>query len=585
MRRFSVVLATATTVALVPALVSVSAAGAGRGAAGFSGSHSRVAAARGWEQRVPFHAQVVSSPVSGGGYPGAKPAPGGCVRGAYDSNFSEGALALRPRSERLVGGSKAFFGRWSTYKASHTVSFSFSRASRHGQAGVPRQAAPRHHHADRVRATTHFVGGFDCISTGSQKMPPSWTNATDPNLVWDARGRVHQLVLAYNAFWGTVKQPNGNVYSVYSDDAGRTWRPGNGGRPVEAGPDLSVDSATYLDKPWITANPRRSGPRAGHVYGAWVLFTDSGAEIHTAVSRDRGRSWSRARTVATPQALGPDNPWPMIAVGRDGVVHLSYVSYGKPPAHGTSIPAALWTARSTDDGRTWSGFRRVAATTAIGGSTLPGTTVHRSIVQYLAVSPDRPRHLYVVWNRLRHRQVDVMLSASRDGGRNWSRPRRVNDDAGSAHQFSATVAAGPRSAVAVGFYDMRARCPRHDPAILRADRGRRDTCIGLSLQAYHDSYGHLVRTTRNVLVSRHLWDPYQPGQTRGGLPQRACEDASATCDDIFLGDYFSMQVSRSRVYLLSASTHPRSRVRGDNGRRLHYQQQVLTTVRRSALGL
>jgi hypothetical protein len=54
---------------------------------------------------------------------------------------------------------------------------------------------------------------------------------------------------------------------------------------------------------------------------------------------------------------------------------------------------------------------------------------------------------------------------------------------------------------------------------------------------------------------------------------------------MFLGDYFSIQVSGSRVYLLSASTHPRSRVRGDNGRRLHYQQQVLTTVRRSALGL
>jgi hypothetical protein len=290
MRRFSVVLATATTVALLPALVSVAAAGAGAGqaAAGGSGSHSRVAAAGGWAQGVPFHAQVVSSPVAGGGYPGAKPAPGGCVKGPYDSNFSEGALALRPRSDRLVGGSKAFFGRWSTDKARHTVSFSVSRASRHGH---------------RLRANTHFVGGFDCASTGTQKMPPSWTNATDPNLVWDTRGRVYQLVLAYNAFWGTVKRPNGNVYSVYSDDVGRTWRPGNGGRPVEAGPDPSVDSSTYLDKPWITANPRRSGPRAGHVYGAWVLFTDAGAEIHTSVSRNRGRSWSPARTVATPRAL------------------------------------------------------------------------------------------------------------------------------------------------------------------------------------------------------------------------------------------------------------------------------------------
>jgi hypothetical protein len=57
-----------------------------------------------------------------------------------------------------------------------------------------------------------------------------------------------------------------------------------------------------------------------------VLSTDTGAEIHTAVSRDRGRSWTNF----------------------------------------------------TDDGRTWTGFDRVATTTAIGGSTLPGTTVHRT---------------------------------------------------------------------------------------------------------------------------------------------------------------------------------------------------------------
>ena len=196
-----------------------------------------------WRDGTPFRELVVSSPTRGGGYPGAKPAPGGCRNGRYNSNFSEGALALRPGSEQLAGGSKAFFGRWSTYKASHTVSFS-SMAKR-----------PR----------THFIGGYDCATTGSQAMPPSWTNVTDPNLAWDRRGRVHQLVLAYNAYWGSVEQPNGNVYSVYSDDGGRTWRRGNAGRPVEEGPDPSVDATTYLDKPWIAANQNPRDPRSGHV--------------------------------------------------------------------------------------------------------------------------------------------------------------------------------------------------------------------------------------------------------------------------------------------------------------------------------
>jgi photosystem II stability/assembly factor-like uncharacterized protein len=431
---------------------------------------------------------------------------------------------------------------------------------------------------------THFIGGFDCATTGTQAMPPSWTNVTDPTLVWDRRGRVHQLILAYNAYWGSVEQPNGNVYSVYSDDGGRTWRRDNGGRPLEVGPDPSVDATTYLDKPWITANHQRRGPRAGHLYGAWVLFTADGAEIHTAVSRDHGATWTRPRTVATRVPLGPKNPWPMLAVGPGGTVYLTYVSYGATSADGASVPATLWTARSTDDGRTWTRATRVATTRAVATSTLPGTTLHRTIVQYLAASPDRAGRLYLAWNRIRHGDVDVMLSASRDGGRTWSRPQRVNDRR-AGHQFSATVAAGPRGAVAVGFYDTSRPCPRHDPAILPGHRGRTGVCIGLTVQPFRSTHGRLVRTRHNLLASRHLWDPYQPAGTRRGVSQLPCESAMAQCDDIFLGDYFSMQISRSRVYVLSASTHPRSGVRGDHGHWLHYQQQVLTTIRRGPLGL
>jgi hypothetical protein len=274
----------------------------------------------------------------------------------------------------------------------------------------------------------------------------------------------------------------------------------------------------------------------------------------------------------------------MIAVGPDGVVYLSYVSYGATSPDGATVPATLWLARSTDDGRTWTGFDKVAGTTAIASCCVPGTTLHRSIVQYLAVSPDRPGHVYVAWNEVRGEQVDVRIAASRDGGRSWTAPLTVNDDRSAANQFSATVAAGPRGAVVVGFYDFRYRCPS-DPPIIPEHRGKTGVCIGLTLQPYRDVAGSLWATRRNVLASRHLWDPYQPGQTRGGIRQVACEDPTATCENVFLGDYFSMQVSGSRVYALSASTYPPSRVRGDDGRPIHYQQQILSTVWRRALGL
>jgi hypothetical protein len=517
----------------------------------------------GGPDNLPFSEQVVSSPVSGGGYPGTAPAPGGCEEGLYDSNFSEASLALRPGSEQLVGGAKAYFSQWSTWKAQHTVSFAI----------------------DGGRASTHFVGGYDCVTTGSQDMPPSWTNVTDPTGVWDTKGRVHQLTLPYNAYWGSVKEPNGDVGYVYSDDGGRTWVKGNGGQSVEVGREPSVDSEFYLDKPWIAANQNPSSPWVDHVYGAWVLFTPTGAEVHTGVTRDRGATWTDVANVVTPQTLGPKNPWPMIGVGPDGVVYLTYVSYGSTSADGKTVPATIWLARSTDDGKTWSGFDKVADTTVIANCCVPGTTLHRSIVQYLAVSPDQPGHVYIAWNEVNGGQVDVKLTSSSNGGRTWTPGAVVNDDAVGANQYQATVAAGPGGAVVVGFYDFRANCPNGGSAILRENRGKANTCIGLRLQAYRDTGSDVTAIAGNRLASRHLWDPYQPGQTRDGIKQVACEKPTADCSDIFIGDYFSMQISGRNVYVLSSSTFPPSGVRADGGGQIHYQQQVLTTVQRRHLGL
>ena len=546
------------------AMLAVALAAAGSAAAAAPGAAPQSGPKGGGSGNLPFNERVVSSPVTGGGYPGTGPDPGGCVEGPYDSNFSESALALRPGTEQLVGGAKAYFAEWSTYKAQHLVSFAINGG----------------------RVSTHFVGGYDCATTGTQDMPPSWTNVTDPVSVWDTKGRVHQLLLPYNGFWGTVPGPNGDVGYVYSDDGGKTWTKGNGGNAVDQGPEFSVDSDFYLDKPWIAANQNPSHPWVDHLYGAWVLFTPTGAEIHSGVSRDRGATWTDVQNVVTPQSLGPKNPWPMIGVGPDGVVYLTYVTYGAVSPDGKTVPATIWMARSTDDGQTWTGFDKVADTTVIADCCIPGTTLHRSIVQYLAVSPDQPGHAYIAWNEVNGGQVDVKLTASTDGGATWTPGAIVNDDAAGANQSQATVAAGPDGAVVVGFYDLRDRCPAGGSAILRENRGKANTCIGLRLQAYRDTGGGLEPIGGNRLASRHLWDPYQPGSaTRNGIRQVACERPSAVCTDIFIGDYFSMQISQRNVYVLSASTFPPSGVRADGGGQLHYQQQVLTTVQRKHLGL
>ncbi len=153
---------------------------------------------------VPLN-QVASSPTQGGGYPipagSNAPVPGTCRLGDYNSNRSESWIAVEPGTENLVGVSKFFFETFSTFYDFHLGSYTMP-------GGTPGQNTQ--------------IPGYDCISTGTQDMPPSWTNNTDPNVDFDTQGRAYQATLPFNAYW-TNLHPNGGIGVVYSDDLGRHW--------------------------------------------------------------------------------------------------------------------------------------------------------------------------------------------------------------------------------------------------------------------------------------------------------------------------------------------------------------------------
>ena len=81
------------------------------------------AAAAGWTTSVPVTNQVASSPTTGGGYPdpdgATAPDPGTCRLGNYNSNHSESWLAVKPGTEDIVGASKIFFEKYSTFYNFH----------------------------------------------------------------------------------------------------------------------------------------------------------------------------------------------------------------------------------------------------------------------------------------------------------------------------------------------------------------------------------------------------------------------------------------------------------------------------------
>ena len=527
------------------------------------------AAPTGWSSSVPFTNVVASSPTTGGGYPvppGSRvPVAGACRPGPFNANHSESWLAVKPGTEDLVGTSKFFFDKYSTF-------YMFYNGAYQIPGGTP--------------TTNNQVQGYECTSVGTQNMPPSWTNTTDPNSDFDTKGRVYQTMLPYNSFFDATKlHPDGEIDVSYSDNLGRTWVKGNGGVPLEPPNNASAKQAGHVeDKQWIAVNHIVGNKFQDHVYAAWAVFNGNGGgiKVRMAVSRDRGQTFAKAVTIAPPSQVSAGATFVYPTIDAAGTVYVSVVSF--PPNGNVST---IYVARSTDDARTFGPFVPITTVDAVPGGVFPNTRFRDGITESFAASPTYPNHLYLTyedWNTATG-QMDVKFTQSTDGGATWTSPVVVNDNVDPlgepTDQFQPSIAAGPNGAVAVAFYDRRQACPK-DPSVLPADIGRTNFCIDTSLQAYKDSGSGAVLVGANVRISQFTWDPEQPGQHLGGLSQYPCAGARDPCPNGsgFIGDYFGLAISAGNIYALMVTTHEPSNVSADEGGPIYYQQQVLATVPR-----
>jgi hypothetical protein len=230
-------------------------------------------------------------------------------------------------------------------------------------------------------------------------------------------------MLPFNAFWDASRlDPDGEIDLSYSDDMGRNWVKGNGGRPLEPANLASARQAGHVeDKQWVAVNHIPGNKFQDHVYAAWSVFNSSATKVRMAVSRDRG---------------------------------------------------AIYVARSTD-AQTFSPFVQVTSVGLLPTGQLPNTTFRDGITENFAASPTYPGHLYLTYEDWNGTQMDVKFTQSTNGGSTRSEPVVVNDSANSAttDQFQRSVAAGPGGAVAVAFYDRRTACP-NDASVLPQDLGR-----------------------------------------------------------------------------------------------------------------
>ncbi|MFA1548303.1 sialidase family protein [Actinomadura chokoriensis] len=275
---------------------------------------------------------------------------------------------------------------------------------------------------------------------------------TNPWLTFGPDGRLYAAVMVA----GLAPLTTG-VAVLTSGDGGQSWS-----APVEVAADPMA--GYFHDKPALTVDPRR--PRRAYLVWNRHNKTDQTHDLLFSRSTDGGRTWEPARAIHRPP-VGDGTIGNQIVVLPDGTLLNLFHEGPFAPGGGAAAttedgPELLRVMRSTDGGTTWSGPATIAAT-ELGVPTLPGTAVPivgASLVPDVAV--DARGRVYMVWNdaRLSESRSAVALSASADGGRTWTRPRRVNGTpdsppGGAGQAFTPQIDAAPDGTLAVTYYDLR----------------------------------------------------------------------------------------------------------------------------------
>jgi hypothetical protein len=297
----------------------------------------------------------------------------------------------------------------------------------------------------------------------SQDGGRTWSSAPAPNrdgrtqgddaLTFDEAGTAFRTNIGFVG----IREPRPTraltgIFASRSSDGGRTWD------PSVAIVDHLNSVIPFEDKPWLAATRTASGE--SHVYVAWTRFDEYGSKApdcrsHIMFSRstDGGRSFAvPIRVSDVPgDCLDSDNTdeGAVPSVGIGGEVYLAWAG-----------PSGLVFDVSRDAGVTFGIDSKVSDLPGgwdfdVAGvdraNGMPVTGVDRSAGQFRG-------SVYINWIDARNGDPDVFVGASRDGGRSWTTPVRVNDDPlrNGAVQFMTWMAVDPvDGSVNVIFMDRR----------------------------------------------------------------------------------------------------------------------------------
>jgi hypothetical protein len=351
-----------------------------------------------------------------------------------------------------------------------------------------------------------FDGGKTWL--GPVRMVPTYGDSlSDPSLAAGRDGTIYLSYLSVGVF--------SEITLAISRDGGATWD------IVRA---LNYSTSAFYDKPWIAVGPDPSNPLMDNIYITYTEFKgffEVNLSIKIIVSRDGGRTFEGPYIVSW-EGKYPDVlvQWSYPVVDPKGILYVSFFGVkAEKGIYGIRVVQGIWVARSVDGGRTFSepvlaaethwwfpyysgpfGFRWVVPT--------PAMAVGPDGAIYIAYEddPDGPEGPDM---------GDIFLVISKDGGRTWSKPKRINDDDGYATQFFPMIAVR-----------------KSDGSIHIAWGDKRLDPSGVGYDIYY-TYSRDGGETfaKNIRVTDITVNPMY------GLP-------------FFIGDYFGIAVSADNVYIV-----------------------------------
>ena len=281
--------------------------------------------------------------------------------------------------------------------------------------------------------------------------PKDYRISGDVSTAFDNKGHAFIDCIAFDRlgtfnYWGHGATRNG-IFVRRSLDGGKTWEPEL--RTVVAQP--TKPGIPFEDKPYIVADTSKS-KYAGNLYVGWTRWTLTDSRMLFSRSTDDGLSWSQPIEISQVRGLPRDDNGALEgfdgAVGSDGTLYAVW-----------ALNNHIVFTESKDGGKTFSRTRNIVQT-APTMFAIEGMDRANGFPQ-IAIDPRgsaKGGPIYVTWSDYRNGEVDIFLIVSRNHGRSWSTPIRVNNDPvhdGADHFFQWLAVDPVSGAVNVVFYDRR----------------------------------------------------------------------------------------------------------------------------------